>query len=689
MLIIIGFSLIFLLISYILGVLLNHILIPNKWRFHYSLPLGVIANIGILQCIYYPLQFMDLSIKWFSLITYVQFICILILGILKRDFIKKDLKHFFKNKKEIFFAIAVFALFTLIYYYVDFPRRTDDLYFYIPYVIKKVTTSSRTVGRIFYDYQGFYDLLAVIVWSANKIISFNNMQALLPIALISWVPAIIIYSIIPFTLLNLYHRINLNFNKKHIIYALFLITIYILSMYWFFQTPYIGNTYRRITIVLIFELLYIFVNDKNSRIAVLLSLLMISIISQTSTGFIFSSILIYILLCYYGFTHSKKYLSDMLLISIGPAIYMCIIYNILTPFVIGCYFICMLLLFFRKDYLLESFWNKISLFTAILLPILFSVIIHLPFYNYTGDFNMGYFTIENFSFFDPHKFEGIVHLLDFNFNSVIEIIKSLFCLLFWCVIIYETYYCYKREKLKFFGISNIIIFTTFFNPFVMGFILDNVTDVVYFRLYDLFFNFATIMFGLTLIISKFKSQKIRNGFMIAMLICVIAEIPKNQTWYNMNYSNDFSTHLNHANSLDVSVINELMDYAVEENNNNPIIASQIYSSGALTNNVLINVKDNLYTYELSDDSDDAILQRILYRNEPGLPEIKEDYLQACPLLRDKEVQYMVIDAQYNWELESGIGYCGEKIFEKENYRVFKMHYDWMQWSMPEEYINEE
>lgn len=515
------------------------------------------------------------------------------------------------------------------------------------------------------------------------------MQTILPIALIAWVPAIIIYSIIPFTLLNLYHRLNHSFNKKYIIYSVLLITVYITSMYWFFQTPYIGNTYRRITIVLIFELLYVYVNQKNSKIAVVLSLFMISIISQTSTGFIFSSIMIYILLCYYGFTHSKKYLSDMLLISVGPAIYMCILYNILTPFVLGCYFICLLLLFFKKDHLLELFWNKISLFIAILLPILFSITIHLPFYNYTGDFNMGYFTIENFSFFDPHKFEGIVHLLDFNFNGLTEIIKSIFCLLFWCVIIYETYYCLKKEKLKFFGISNIIIFTTFFNPFVMGFILDNVTDVVYFRLYDLFFNFATIMFGLTVTISNFKSIKIRNAFMVIMMICVIAEIPKNQTWYSMNYSNEFSSHLNHANSLDVLVINELMDYAKEEDNSTPIIASQIYSSGALTDGVLINIKDNLYTYDLYDQSDDAILQRILYRNEPGLPEIKEDYLKACPLLRDKNVQYTIIDAQYNWELESGIGYCGEKIIEVENYRVFKMHYDWLQWSMPEEYVNEE
>ena len=177
--------------------------------------------------------------------------------------------------------------------------------------------------------------------------------------------------------------------------------------------------------------------------------------------------------------------------------------------------------------------------------------------------------------------------------------------------------------------------------------------------------------------------------MVIMMICVIAEIPKNQTWYSMNYSNEFSSHLNHANSLDVLVINELMDYAKEEDNSTPIIASQIYSSGALTDGVLINIKDNLYTYDLYDQSDDATLQRILYRNEPGLPEIKEDYLKACPLLRDKNVQYTIIDAQYNWELESGIGYCGEKIIEVENYRVFKMHYDWLQWSMPEEYVNEE
>ncbi|MCH1940235.1 hypothetical protein [Holdemania massiliensis] len=689
MLIIILISVLILFVSYILGILINESFIPANLRFKYSMPIGVIANIGILQCLYYPLQFMDLPIKWFSLVTILFFAIVIFLGVFKIEIIKRDLKKIRDNKLELLFALLIFIMFVIIYYYVDFPRRTDDLYFYIPYVINKVTTPSRAIGRIFYDFQGFYDLLAVIVNFSDKIIDAGSMQAILPIAIMTWVPSIIIYMIIPLTLFNIYHRLKQHYNKINIIYSVVLVVVYILSMYWFFQTPYIGNTFRRITISIIFELIYIYISVRNKRTAVVLSLSIISIISQTSTGFIFSAIIIYILLCFLGLTHSKEYITDLLIISIGPAIYMCILYHFLLLFVIGCYVLCLTFVLTKKGYILENLWNKLSLSVMLLLPIIFSVTIHLPFYDYSGDFDMSYFVIENFSFFDPHQFEGIVNLLDFHFTNIVEIVKSVFCVIFWYIIGYETYYCLKRDKIKFFGIANLIIFTTFFNPFVMGFVMDNITDVVYFRLYDLFFNFATIIFGITVAITYFEQKNIRIALMFILFICVIFEIPKNQTWYSMNYSNDFASHLNHADSLDVSVINELMDYAKEENNTTPIIASQIYSSGALTDRVLINVKDNIYKYDLSDDSDEAILQRVLYRNEPGLPEIKEDYLKACSLLRDKKVQYTVIDAQYNWELESGIGYCGEKIFEKENYRVFKMHYDWLQWSMPEEYVNEE
>ena len=32
------------------------------------------------------------------------------------------------------------------------------------------------------------------------------------------------------------------------------------------------------------------------------------------------------------------------------------------------------------------------------------------------------------------------------------------------------------------------------------------------------------------------------------------------------------------------------------------------------------------------------------------------------------------------ELENGIGYCGDKVLEIGPYRVFEMHYDWLEWS---------
>ena len=196
-------------------------------------------------------------------------------------------------------------------------------------------------------------------------------------------------------------------------------------------------------------------------------------------------------------------------------------------------------------------------------------------------------------------------------------------------------------------------------------------------LYDLFFNLFTLILVVSFVLEKTENRVANFLLFVLLFLCVRFEIPKNQIWFDMNFLDEPESHYYHFKLENMDVVNQVIDYATKEGNLVPIMASQICSGGVLINRPFVKVKDNVFSYELNEMSDKAILQRILYRYEPGLPEIEGDYIQDCPSIEDREVEYMILGAKYKWNLETGAGYWGGKIMKIDNCRVFKIHYDWL------------
>ena len=203
---------------------------------------------------------------------------------------------------------------------------------------------------------------------------------------------------------------------------------------------------RRINVIIILELCTIISTNKNFSLITLTSLLFCSLISETSTGFFFSAMIIYSLLLYFANSKSKDYISLIANISIFPAIFMILFTqskNVLI-FVFLLYLLFFLLKMTKKVCFVEKYINKYSTVILYLVPLLFCVIPNIPGY-VSKNFNSGSFELENYNFFDPHAFESVPNYLNFSFYNLPSFIRLFFNIAIWCSTIYFLYQIMKSQ----------------------------------------------------------------------------------------------------------------------------------------------------------------------------------------------------------------------------------------------------
>ncbi len=651
-------------------------------KFLFSFPLGFTVLIGLLQLIYYPGQIMLLSFDYFLYVTLILIALVWLVIIIN---IKK-LRHVYAcvNKKELIIGLVVCASFflvcCLIYSKIEFQTRYDDLYFYMPTIKDKIDSSSIPKLSAMYQFAGIYDFYAVV----SKIINALSLRlygtSYLVIGTTSWVGGILLYMLLSTTIYNLFYICKSKAKCKLVPYVSLIVVILItLSSYWYFQTPYLGNSMRRLTLIIPILLL----SDKGKEMKLtyklLISVCFFGLTAQTSTGLIFIVCIVYAYLIYALFMKLENYIHSIAVIALPGAIMLSLYLPYTFKAVLGIYLVYTILTVTKKVQLIEKFFNVHKYKILLGVPVLFALI-SLWLNQTPNSYVYNYFTIDDFNFFDSHEFEGIVHLFDFKFITINDYLKTIFCVGMWAIII-ANIIKEKKEKTKDFNAYLIgVVLLTFFNPLVFRFVVNNMTGIVYFRLYDLFFNPLSIMIGMGWICSLISSKWLKCVFLAIIIGVSIPEVQKNQSWIGLQEYSDSYNVFYHTSNDEIEVFQQLEKFITS--GETPVVASQIYSSDVFADYPIINIKDNILVYPDSDLSNEAELQRILYRHEPGLREVSADHIQACILMQEKNVEYVILDAQYNPNLESGVGYCGEKIFEVGAYRVFKLDYSWLSWSMP-------
>lgn len=673
-------SLLILIFSFLLGAVIFDICNLDKYGYRFAAPFGFFSFLALLQICYYPIQVLHASSKWLHLFTFIIVLLILVLSMVKYKSIIKQLKRIYFNKKQIVALALIVILFIAVYYNTEISLRTDDLTFYVPFISNNINAEHLLTYSTQYDYQGYYHFIATVIYFLEKFNLIGIEYYYLPIGAITWIMSIVFYFLLGEIMLDIYNLMNkFTKNRKINIILLTVLLAYTFSFAWYLSQPYYGNTMRRINVIIILELCTIISTNKNFSLITLTSLLFCSLISETSTGFFFSAMIIYSLLLYFANSKSKDYISLIANISIFPAIFMILFTqskNVLI-FVFLLYLLFFLLKMTKKVCFVEKYINKYSTVILYLVPLLFCVIPNIPGY-VSKNFNSGSFELENYNFFDPHAFESVPNYLNFSFYNLPSFIRLFFNIAIWCSTIYFLYQIMKKKNKNFLAFHIMTMILTFFNPFVFQFVAENITGVVYFRIYDLIFNSLTLFVIFYVFINRFKKYQLVMSIICGFLF--VNEIRFNPVWWSVfaNKGSDFN-HLYHTSNKEIEVLDKLeVDYLVYEDE--PItVASQIYSTESLMFTKVKNVIKNFADLDgmLNKNDFDSQFQRIFYRRSPSVEDIGANYLDACKFAREKNVEYVILDAQYNWELETGIGYCGEKLFEMHNYRVFQMHYDWL------------
>lgn len=656
-----------ILMSFLCGTLVSHWIGCHKHHHHFVTPLGYTVLLGILQLMYYPIQLLNLKTKWIMIATYSVYAIILLFSIIFYKCIIQQIKRMLKNWPALLLGMIFVVVLIGIYYFVKFPTRTDDLYFYIPYIAKKVESTHVLASKFSqYDFQGFYDFTALQVTQYNMLVEHQMAQPLLPIGVIAWVNGIVMFWILSFCIMDIMCYIKNKSNTFTSYWIALTLAIYSIGAYWYLQTPYIGNSFRRVSIVVIIALFLMYFKERKNSILVILFLSITSIVAQTSTGFFLVAFLLYAFVFYEAKNKKYYFLRKSAFLALPLAFFISLYEPMAGVWLQKLYLIYLVVTLIRLDKWIEKLLHKIYLPLMILIPIGLGIYTRLPSFQ-MPIFNMSYFEIKP-DFFDPHRFEGIVNLFAFSAESFHHILISLFCVLCWIAIVW--YIIKNIRHNDFIAFYVLTVFITFFNPWVITFVMTYLTSVVYFRIYDLFFNILTLFVFFNFLLLSFPKVP-RYLCALVMMILFSNTVLDNQTWIFMKNSDDFNA-IYHVNELEINVLNRFYKEVLHNSKEQVIVASQIYSTEAFTEANVKNVKANLYTYG-DDDSDEAVFQRIFYRYEIGLEEMNEHFDRTCELAYKKGVQYIIVEAQYNPFLEYAIGNCSTRVLEEKNYRIFRMN----------------
>ncbi|MEG0576433.1 MAG: hypothetical protein RR500_01070, partial [Bacilli bacterium] len=112
------------------------------------------------------------------------------------------------------------------------------------------------------------------------------------------------------------------------------------------------------------------------------------------------------------------------------------------------------------------------------------------------------------------------------------------------------------------------------------------------------------------------------------------------------------------------------------------VASHIYGLQLFSNYKLNNLLSDRFAYAIIEDDE---FEQIFYRRQPGIEDYPANYEKSCSFAASKSLDYVILDAQYNWQLQEGLWPCSELLFEEGNYRVLKMNYDYWNWNILQGY----
>lgn len=669
----------------------------NKY-FHFLAPIGYVCLLGLLYPGYLLVTMLvdDAMQRAYLYVGYTAFVIFIVL-ILSLLGIKKAI-NYVKNLRyhipEIIMAMILIIVMIVIFMLTQYNYRLDDVNYYGKYIPDRIFSDS--VFDVVYDCQSFYIFYSVILNVFKYISSALSIANYLDIGFVFNVIGFVDIIMVSLFTVSLFAYFKNKTDNKAIPYIIILsIIVMLFSDYWMMHYLHTTGILRMLPISFIIILISYYQEDKNIN-PCLISFMFAGLIGINSSGFFISAVILYGYLIYAGINKKTGYIKDLMIWAVIPLTYGLVYLNnegmrTLCYVLVVAYVIMIFVCMFKLDKYLEYALNNFYLCYIIM----FAVPIGLTILTYA--FNIP--TIEQLNSVGGRQFFDNINNFDmvpdlFNLKLQYVIFNALFWLLIFTAII-------KNYKLKNFPVTlTFVTLLTFFNPFVYRFITVFITAIAYNRINNVFYN--PVVIGSIACYLLTDKKIIKYLTISCLLIMASVKIIFLDTRY---FAKDLDDHnfMYHISQEELDIIQAVEGQYVatledeenldEEKAKNPFledgtlrIASQIYGAQLFTYVDSRNMLEDRFSYVMLDSDE---FEQVFVRRVPGYDLPEANYEHACALAYDKKVDYVILDAQYNWELQTGLWPCSYEVLtemDKGNYRVLKMDYQYWEYNINQGYV---
>lgn len=668
---------IFILISsFITGRLMNYLFFKsdkdNTW-----LGVGFFAFLGLLQPFTYIITSLAIPTK-FMLITFLLIPLILFLISL---FFKVNL---IPSKNDLFASIVGIIIVTIglirIQSYTLGETYLDSTFYLsmvnensTKYVYGRMNYYSGVIQDVdfTYDYASFYALFSMLLKLVRNLGISEPMQT----------PLYFYSSTITFLYffgVTLYTVSKRFFTKKIFTILLTIISTFIFFKYYNYALAFIGNSYRVISITYPLMFIYDFFYNEEKKTLLLVGILFSGLISVSSSGGFMSLFSLASLIIYLIFKNYDKEIVTYSLYALIPTLLFLnlVIYQMsnvagyaLFIFIVIYYLINYYLnktnKFINKWYLL----HKIIVILALIIMIVLSYFIQLETYSYQY-------------FFNDHSAYDMVH----DYFSIYH--KNVFypTLVVWFVLLF---YFITKQKVKDFKFYLLTIVILFLNPLVTPFIIKYLTNFVFYRAFEIMFNFTTIAIFISSL-SVIKNKYIIN--ILCIIGCVVI-IPFSYNQFTNNYSKtlipteDYNPYYRITNQeVDLyKYVNEV----ISKETDRVILLSQIPSTKAYVNDIelpysVYDTRTSDHYADVKQDAPSELMNIFFLRDYVGqqIYSTNPNYENANELLLSNDIDYLIMRKDQAIDNNDGtyqpiylnIREIADILYENDRYVFMKIRY---------------
>lgn len=659
-----------LFVSFLTGALTKYFFKIDKKYFSFSTPIGFLVFLGILQIGYSIITFKSINPTAFTLYFGCVVGVILLLSIVFYKAIWLAIKNL--NPYKIGLALLLTLGFLFVYSYAEINYRFDDLNFYGEFIIGRIYEVG--MSDVIYSFQSYFVFLSLIIKNSDILARVGIYTDFFDIAKVIWIPAIATTWLLMFAAVDLIDYVKERSKQKSKMLVLliwFVACFFFFGEYWNISALHASGILRRLAIPFILILLnnYVVENQK-MKMLIPISLIFGGYLAISSSAFFISIFIVYAYFVYCLIKKRVNYLNELAILALFPLSYAYIydfVYlgsTILRVGVIAFYIVIALLNLFKVNEIVEKLITKCRVVIIVGLP-LFMIALS-TFVNWSYNISIG-----DRTFFTPiNRFDMVPDLMLMSLQDFAIFFNGLF----WIAACIMIYVGFKKKNDDWYTILFGVTVITFFNPFVYDFLVNVVTSVAYFRITDILFNSVILIEMLILLLDYDKYRKFLLGILVVLVIMKCSTF----TFDVINTSPEYNT-IYHTTQKELDVMDTLSnDYLKFEEKDSFKIASQIYGAQFFTQFEVENVLEDRFSYIVMEESE---FERVFYRRVPGFEDVEVNYDHACALAYEKNTDYVILDAQYNWQLQEGLWSCSQLLFEADNYRVLKMNYDYWEWNM--------